>query len=37
VQEINRLLKGFEQARKVIKKMSKFQKGLMSMGGFSWR
>jgi signal recognition particle subunit SRP54 len=37
VQEINRLLKGFEQARKVIKRMGKFQKGLVSTGGFSWR
>jgi len=37
VQEVNRLLKGFEQAKKVIKKMGKFQKGLMKVGGFSWQ
>lgn len=37
IQEINRLLKGFGQAKKLVKKMSKFQKGAMSMGGFSWR
>jgi signal recognition particle subunit SRP54 len=37
IQEINRLLKGFGQAKKIVKRMSKFQKGAMSMGGFSWR
>jgi signal recognition particle subunit SRP54 len=37
VQEVNRLLKGFEQARKLVRKMGKFQKGLMKMGGISWR
>jgi len=37
VQEVNRLLKAFEQARKIINRMGKFQKGVMRMGGFSWR
>ncbi len=37
VQEVNRLLKGFEQARKMMKNMGKFQKGLMRMGGSAWR
>jgi signal recognition particle subunit SRP54 len=37
VQEINRLLKGFEQARKMMKRMGKFQKGMMKMGGSAWQ
>ena len=37
VQEVNRLLKGFEQARKMMKKMGKFQKGVLRMGGLAWR
>ncbi len=37
VQDVNRLLKGFEQARKVVKRMGKFQKGMMRMGGLTWR
>jgi signal recognition particle subunit SRP54 len=37
VQDVNRLLKGFEQARKMMKRMGKLQKGLMKMGGISWR
>jgi signal recognition particle subunit SRP54 len=37
VQEVNRLLKGFEQARKMMRNLGKFQKGLMRMGGLSWR
>lgn len=37
VQEINRLLKGFEQARKMMKRMGKFQKAMMKMGGSAWQ
>ncbi len=37
VQDVNRLLKGFEQARKMIKRMGRFQKGIMKMGGSAWR
>jgi len=37
LQEVNRWLKGFQQARKMIKRMGKVQKGLMSMGGSTWR
>ena len=37
VQEVNRFLKGFEQARKAMKRMGKLQKGLMRMGGLPWR
>jgi len=37
VQEVNRLLKGLEQARKVMKKGGKVQKRLLRMGGVAWR
>jgi len=37
VQDVNRLLKGYEQAKKMIKKMGRIQKGLMKMGGSKWR
>jgi signal recognition particle subunit SRP54 len=36
VVDVNKLLKGFEQAKKMMKNMSKWQKGLMRMGGFKW-
>jgi len=37
VADVNKLLKGFEQARKMMKNMGKIQKGLMRMGGLKWR
>ena len=37
VQDVNKLLKGFEQAKKMMKNMGKIQKGLMRMGGVRWR
>ena len=36
VQDVNKLLKGFEQAKKMMKNMGKMQKGLMRMGGIKW-
>ena len=36
VQDVNKLLKGFEQAKKMMKNMGKMQKGLMRMGGLKW-
>ncbi len=37
VQDVNKLLKGFDQAKKMMKNMSKMQKGLMRLGGFKWQ
>ncbi len=37
VQDVNKLLKGFEHAKKMMKNMGKIQKGLMRMGGVRWR
>ena len=37
VQSINKLLKGFEQAKKMMKNMSKMQKGMLKLGGFKWQ
>jgi signal recognition particle subunit SRP54 len=37
VADVNKLLKGFEQARKMMKNMGKIQKGLMRIGGLKWR
>ncbi len=37
VQDVNKLLKGFEHAKKMMKNMGKMQKGLMRMGGVRWR
>jgi len=34
VQAVNKLLKGFEQAKKMMKNMSKMQKGMLKLGGF---
>jgi len=36
VQDVNKLLKGFDQAKKMMKNMGKMQKSLMRMGGFKW-
>ncbi len=36
VPNVNKLLKGFEQAKKMMKNMGKMQKGLMRMGGMKW-
>jgi len=36
VQDVNKLLKGFEQAKKMMKNMGKTQKALMRMGGLKW-
>jgi signal recognition particle subunit SRP54 len=36
VVDVNKLLKGFEQAKKMMKNMGKIQKGLMRMGGLKW-
>ncbi len=37
VQSVNKLLKGFEQAKKMMKNMSKMQKGMLKLGGFKWQ
>ena len=37
VQAVNKLLKGFEQAKKMMKNMSRMQKGMMRLGGFRWQ
>ncbi len=34
IQSVNKLLKGFEQAKKMMKNMSKMQKGMLKLGGF---
>ena len=37
VQAVNKLLKGFDQAKKMMKNMSKLQKGMLRLGGFKWQ
>lgn len=37
VHDVNKLLKGFEQAKKMMKNMSKMQKGMLRLGGMKWQ
>jgi signal recognition particle subunit SRP54 len=35
--DVNKLLKGFEQAKKMMKNMSRMQKGMLRLGGLKWQ
>jgi signal recognition particle subunit SRP54 len=37
IQDVNKLLKGFEQAKKMMKNMSRMQKGMLRLGGLKWQ
>jgi signal recognition particle subunit SRP54 len=37
VHDVNKLLKGFEQAKRMMKDMSKMQKGMLRLGGLKWQ
>jgi signal recognition particle subunit SRP54 len=37
IHDVNKLLKGFEQAKRMMKDMSKMQKGMLRLGGMKWQ